>query len=147
MTTKLTINNVKIEQALVPNTYSADTVTGAIDTQGYEAISFVVNTGAFSDTAGGAYFDMEVQHSDDTVAGNFTAVAASNLSSTVVSGAKTNVFAHIDDTLDGGQAYSVGYLGGKRYVRLSLDFNGTHSTGTKIAASSIKARPNTAPVV
>lgn len=145
MTTKFDSTNFDAAQILAPNTYSADTTTGAVDTQGYEAVTFLVNIAAVGDTAGGAYFDCEVQESDTTTDGDFTAVAAASLSDTAVSGVKTNVFAHIDGLSDGSQIYTVGYLGTKRYVRLKLDFSGTHSTGTKLSASIIKSRPHNLP--
>lgn len=145
MTTKFDSFNFDVDQILAPNTYNSDTVSGAIDTQGFEAVTFVVNLGTLGDTAGGAYFDCEVQHSNDTVDGNFTAAAAAELSDTVESGVKTNVFAHVNDTIDGSQAYSAGYVGAKRYVRLKLDFSGTHSTGTKASAAVIKSKPHNLP--
>lgn len=145
MTTKFDAFNFDVDQILAPNTYTSDTTSGAIDTQGFEAVTFVVNMGVLGDTAGGAYFDCEVQASDDTVDGNFAAVPATSLSDTVESGVKTNVFAHIDDTLDGSRTFATGYLGTKRYVRLKVDFDGTHSTGTKLAASVIKSKPHNLP--
>ncbi|NYD91400.1 hypothetical protein [Sphingomonas melonis] len=35
----------------------------------------------------------------------------------------------------------VGYIGGKRYLRLVADFSGAHGTGTPIAATVIRSRP------
>ena len=36
---------------------------------------------------------------------------------------------------------SIGYVGGSRYVRVTADFTGSHSTGTAVAATVVKGHP------
>ncbi len=150
MVTKLDKHNFKVIQALAPNTYNADTVSAAIDTQGVEAITFVTNMGTFGDAdtvASANKIDFQVQHSDDTVSGNFVDVLASDLSDTVSAGSETGVYARIDDATDASKVYASGYIGAKRYVRINVDFTGTHSTGSKFAVSVVKSEPHNAPLI
>lgn len=148
MVTKIDKHNIAVEHALDPDLYSEDTTSGAIDTQGFEAVTFVANVGAFGDedTAAGANkIDFQVQHSDDTVGGNFVDVADADLSDSVAVDGETGVFARIDAADEDDMAYLAGYIGDKRYVRINVNFTGTHNTGTDFGVSVIKSTPNSTP--
>ena len=56
----------------------------------------------------------------------------------------------LDGTTDGdtgttGGDWQIGYVGGKRYLRLVLAKAGTHSNGTPISGVIVKSRPRVAP--
>lgn len=41
--------------------------------------------------------------------------------------------------------YEVGYVGGKRYLEIDIEFTGTHGTGTPISIHVVKGHPNIGP--
>lgn len=100
-----------------------------IDMQGWEALTFVVSTGTVTDAGTTSGFAFEVQESDTTAADDATAVADADLVGTEAALTVTDDAA--DDTLIG----SIGYIGGKRYVRIVA----TGTTGTD-AAVTVQAR-------
>lgn len=100
-----------------------------IDMQGWEGLTFTVSTGAVTDAGTASGFAFEVQESDTTVAADATAVADADLiglesALTVTDDGDDNVFVG-----------SIGYRGGKRYVRIVA----TGTTGTD-AAVTVHAR-------
>ena len=101
---------------------------GAIDMQGWEALTFTVSTGTVTDAGTTSGFAFEVQESD-TADADYTAVADADLIGTE---AALTVTADTDDNKLIG---SIGYRGGKRYVRIVA----TGTTGTN-AAVTVHAR-------
>ena len=100
-----------------------------IDMQGWEALTFTVSTGTVTDAGTASGFAFEVQESDTTAAADATAVADADLIGTE---AALTVTADTDDDKLIG---SIGYVGGKRYVRIVA----TGTTGTN-AAVTVHAR-------
>jgi len=100
-----------------------------IDMQGWEALTFTVSTGTVTDAGTTSGFSFEVQESDTTAATDATAVADADLVG--LESALTVTDDDADDTLVG----SIGYIGGKRYVRIVA----TGTTGTN-AAVTVHAR-------
>lgn len=91
-----------------------------IDRKGFQALLFVVNTGAIS---GDGDFGVKVQESDTAGSGYVDAAADD-----VISGAPAK--------LEAASAYQVEYIGKKRYVRLAL----TKAGGTSIQLGAIALR-------
>lgn len=100
-----------------------------IDMQGWEALTFSVSTGTVTDAGTTSGFSFEVQESDTTAAADATAVADADL---VGLESALTVTADTDDNKLIG---SIGYVGGKRYVRIVA----TGTTGTD-AAVTVHAR-------
>lgn len=100
-----------------------------IDMQGWEALTFSVSTGTVTDAGTSSGFSFEVQESDTTAAADATAVADADLIG--LESALTVTADTDDDKLIG----SIGYVGGKRYVRIVA----TGTTGTN-AAVTVHAR-------
>lgn len=101
-----------------------------IDMQGWEALTYVVATGTVTDAGTATGITFEVQHSDDTVGANFTAVPDSGLI-----GLETDLT--IDqDTQDDVVIGSIGYRGEKRYVRIVA--TGTSGTDATVCVSATK---------
>ncbi len=100
-----------------------------IDMQGWEALTFSVSTGTVTDAGTASGFAFEVQESDTTAAADATAVADADLIG--LESALTVTADTDDDKLIG----SIGYVGGKRYVRIVA----TGTTGTN-AAVTVHAR-------
>lgn len=109
-------SNIAAFQALAPAVQAAAVQGPAIDLLGAGRVAFVVNTGA---VAGSGDYGLTLQDSDTGTSG-WTAVAADLM--------QTNAPA----TLAADSVYRLGYIGHKRYVRLSL----TKAGGTSIAAGA-----------
>lgn len=100
-----------------------------IDMQGWEGLTFTVSTGTVTDAGTASGFSFEVQESDTTAAADATAVADADLI-----GAESDLTVTADDD-DDKLVGSIGYRGGKRYVRIVA----TGTTGTD-AAVTVHAR-------
>jgi len=122
-------SNVKVAPALAPAVQASATSGAAIDLQEFGSVVFAVSTGAIT---GDGDFGVKVQHSDTTVGGDFTDAPAGLTRSNAPA------------TLTASGSFKLGYVGGKRYVRLAL----TKAGGTNIAAGAIAVlgNPAVAPV-
>lgn len=120
-------SNVYAVSALEPAVKTAAGNGTAIDRQNYDALLFVVNTGAI---AGDGDFGVKVQESADNSAWNDAAA--------------DDVIGTLPATLEATKAYRLSYIGSKRYARLAV----TKGGGTSIAlgAVAIQSLPRIAPV-
>lgn len=123
-------SNIGAVQALAPAVQSATIKGSTIDVLGFGSVAFVINAGAI---VGSGNFTVTVEESDATADGDFTTVAAADLSGN-----------NLANPLAASSAYKVGYIGSKRYCRVVL----TKNSGTSIAAGAvaIKGNPRSAPV-
>ena len=120
------------EYALALSATLSDTTPaagGAIDMQGWEALTFTVSTGTVTDAGATSGFAFEVQESD-TADADYTAVADADLIGTE---AALTVTADTDDNKLIG---SIGYRGSKRYVRVVA--TGTTGTNAVVSVSAEK---------
>lgn len=137
-------NTLAAVLAIGPITIAADNTPAAIDLQGFDAATILLAIGV-----GGITFDatnkieFKLTHSDDD--STYTAVAQTDVTDnvTVASGGiiKSLVQAHAAASVT-----KVGYVGGKRYLKLLADFSGTHGAGTPICAQVVKGLPSLGPV-
>jgi hypothetical protein len=123
------ISGLGIVATLVPAVVAATTKGTAVDLQGFNSATLVVNTGAI--VSDGLY-DVKLQESDTTTDGDFTDVAAGDLLGTLPAG------------LAASTVYKQGYKGVKRYIRAVI----TKQSGTSIAAGAVilRGQPYDAPV-
>lgn len=129
-------NNIGLVRVLDPAVRNADVNGGDadVDLQGYNACQMVVVVGQSADTLNGSNtISLELEESDDD--STYTDVAAADMLGGV--GGSSGQFALIDDPAEDDLVYSVGYIGDKRYVRLVVNFSGTHGTGTPIGAVAV----------
>jgi hypothetical protein len=127
-------------EVLAPAVYAADNTPAAIDCRNYGAAMLLLHIGVGGITFTGTNkIEFVLTHSDDD--STYTNVADADLlkdtltPTTVTNGIiRALTAAHAAATLQ-----RVGYVGGKRYLKLLADFGGTHSTGTPIAASLIRS--------
>ncbi len=126
-------NNVSVANALNIQAISSNTsVAGvSIDTKGFESATFAIQSGTLTD---GTYTP-EVSESDDN--STFTAVADDFLIGTEANA----VLVATDDN----KVKTIGYVGKKRYVKLTITSTSVTSGGT-LGASVILGHPKTAPV-
>jgi len=108
-----------------------------IDMQGFESLTYTVCTGTVTDAGTTSGFSFEVQHSDTTAAADFTAVADADL---VGLESALTVTA---DTSDGVPVGTIGYVGGKRYVRIVA--TGTTGTDAAVSVHGVKHRAEISP--
>ncbi len=114
--------------------------TNLVDMSGFEGCTFFVGTGTVTDAGTAAGFSFEVQESDTTAAADFTAVANADLVGL------ESALTVTTDSSDNVAVGSIGYVGGKRYVRVVA----TGTTGTDAAAlvvavkSKAEVQPGTA---
>lgn len=122
-------NNLGGVPAITPAVQAATASGAPIDLRGFESVAVFVNTGAI---VGAGDFTAKLQESDTTTSGDFTDVVAADL------------VGALPASLAADSVVKVGYIGGKRYVRVVLTKNG----GTSIAASAvaIKGHAHMAPV-
>jgi hypothetical protein len=117
----------------------ADTNCTAIDQQGFSSVTHIVNVGAPGITFSTSNkIDIKLEDSDDN--SSFSAVTA-NTSVTGGTVDSNGIFQTIDANGDCNKVYAIGYVGGKRYSRVVLDFSGTHGTGTVVGVVGAKGHP------
>ena len=128
-------NNIKAEVALNTAAISTDTTTAGniIDMQGFGSVEFIIQSGTLTD---GAYTPL-VEDGDVANLSDAAAVADANLLGTEAAAA----FALADDDA----VKKIGYIGNKRYVRLSIVSTAT-TTGGTLSAISIKHNSADKPV-
>lgn len=117
---------------------AGDADGATVDLKGYDYCTFIGMSGAEGDTFGASvYIEWQVEESDDASA--WTNVANADLTTYVAStSTDTGVFALINADAETPAVHVTTYKGGKRYVRAVLLTGGTHTTGTPVAALSIK---------
>ena len=111
-----------------------------VDLQGYESATVLVDVGAEGDTlSSSVFFEVSLEHSDDN--SSFSDVVQADIIDGTI--AADGIFLKLDGTSGGdpdsaGGIFRVGYVGGKRYLRVVLAKTGTHSNGTPLGAMVIK---------
>ncbi|MDA0780809.1 MAG: hypothetical protein PQ612_06710 [Rickettsiales bacterium] len=129
-------NNIKAETAFNTSAISSDTTTNGniIDMQGFGSIEFVIQSGTLTD---GTYTPL-IQEGDESNLSDATAVGDADLLGTEADAA----FIATEDNA----VKKIGYIGNKRYVRLSIVSASTTSGGT-ISAVSVKSDAGDMPVM
>jgi len=104
-----------------------------VDTSGFEAITYLVQTGTVTDAGTAAGITFVVQESDTTADADFTAVDDADLV-----GLESDIAITVD-TLDGVAIGAIGYVGNKRYTRIVA--TGTTGTDATVNVVVAKQRP------
>jgi len=140
-------HNIVVSNSIINAVKTAGANGTGVDLKGFEEATAIVDVGAEGDTlSGSVYFEISLEHSDDD--STYTdCVQADIINGTIAAG---GIWLKLDGTTGGdpdttGGNWQVGYVGGKRYLRLVLAKTGTHSTGTPIAGVIVKSRPRNAP--
>ena len=129
-------NNISIIQSIAPVVGTSDTNGTGVDLQFFESATAVVDTGVEGDTLSTSVkIDFKLEDSDDN--STFSAVTSS-LHVTDGSVDSNGIFLTLDANAETPQVTSIGYVGGKRYVRVVLAKTGTHSNGTPIGAIVVR---------
>ncbi|MBI1243768.1 MAG: hypothetical protein GC202_02090 [Alphaproteobacteria bacterium] len=130
------MNNVHPVRAISPVSVSDDTalVSQIIDRKGYESLTFLIAMGSLADA--GATFTALVEHDDDAALGSAAAVPDDML-------VGTEVLASFNQG-DDNETRKIGYIGDKRYVRLTITPAGNASAAV-IAAIALLGHPAATP--
>jgi hypothetical protein len=121
-------NNIQLVESLNSIVKDADTNSTGIDTQGANSAMVIVNVGAPGITFSGSNkVDIKLEDSADN--STFAAVTNNNF---VTGGTvdSAGIWQTIDANGECNAVYGLGYVGPERYIRVVLDFSGTHGTGT-----------------
>jgi len=140
-------HNIVVGNSIINAVKTAAANGTGIDLKGFEEATAIVSVGAEGDTlSSSVYFEISLEHSDDD--STYTdCVQADVINGTIAAG---GIWLKLDGTTGGdpdttGDQWQLGYVGGKRYVRLVLAKTGTHSNGTPISGMIVKSRPRVAP--
>ena len=129
-------NNVTVRRAISPVSVSDDTaqVSQIIDLQGYDSLTFAIATGNLADAD--ATFTVLVEHGDAANLSDGAAVPDNQLLGTEALAGFT--FGDDDETR------RIGYVGDKRYVRLTVT-PANNASAALLAAVALLAHPHSAP--
>ena len=106
-------NTIHIVRAIAPAAAVADNtpfVSAIIDTNGYQSLAFLIALGALADAD--ATFAVTVDHGDQANLSDAVAATPSQLTGLLASAS----FTFADDN----EMRKIGYVGSKRYVRLTI---------------------------
>lgn len=101
-----------------------------IDMQGWQSVTFSVGTGTVTDAGTASGFSFQVEEGDDTTDAGATAVADADLV-----GSESDLTVTSDDD-DDKMIGSIGYIGSKRYVRMTAV--GTTGTNAVVNVHAVK---------
>ena len=131
-------NNLHILNAISPIAARTDNtaiVSAIIDRRGYDSLTFAIIIGTNTDA--NATFTALVEDGEDSGLSDAAAVSDDNLVGTEALASYT--FA------DDAESRKIGYVGGKRYARLTVTPAGNDSGNIFIAAAAILGHPHIAP--
>ncbi len=140
-------HNISVGNSLINAVKSTGANGTTVDLQGFESATAVVTVGQEGDALSGTKsFTVALEHSDDNSTWT-DAVQADIVNGTIASG---GIWLTLDGSTGGdpgttGGEWQVGYVGGKRYVRLVLAKTGTHTNGTPLSGVIVKGTPLHAP--
>ena len=131
-------NNLHFVPLITPVAARTDNtaiVSAIIDTAGYESVELALVTGANTDT--NATFAVLVEDGDNSGLSDNAAVADTFLLGTEAGAG----FTFADD----GECRKIGYVGGKRYVRMTVTPSGNDSGNIFLAGVAVLGNPRSAP--
>lgn len=133
-------HNITLRPVIAPaansNLGTTPLVGSIIDRSGYESLTYGIITGTLSDAD--ATYTVLLEESDDSGMSGASAVADADLIGTEAAAGLT--FAH------DGETRKLGYVGNKRYTRLTITPAAADSGNSPIAAIAILGSPHGRPV-
>ena len=147
------VSNMKAVVAITPGTYTSDQTSSALDTSlyNYKALTIECYIGVGGITFDGTNkLEINVTHSDTD--SNYAAVTDddvvlpySTTNTVALLGATDGTVAAFTSAHAAAEVVLIGYRGKKRYVKVQMDFDGTHSPGTLVGANWLFDHPMSAP--
>lgn len=134
--------DIKPELVFGPVSLSADNTPAAIDCIDCNSVELFIGVGIGGITFSGSNkVEFKLTHSDDnstySAVGATDVILGTNADASVGTGGivKSLIAAHAAASLT-----RVSYVGGKRYLKVLADFDGTHNTATPLTVAVIKSR-------
>lgn len=119
-----------------PAVLTTSSTAAAIDLRDYNSAEIFFAVGAGGITFSGTNkIELIVTHSDDD--SDYEAVADGDVLG-VASVGSGGVVKSITSAHASAALYRLGYVGGKKYIKVQVALGGTHSTGTALAAMVVK---------
>ena len=135
-------SNMNFAVVIDPAVYSADTTPVVIDLKGINAAELILAIGVGGISFNGTNkIEFVLTHSDDGT--TYTNVTDADLRG--VSGVSNGIIKSLTAAKAAADVTKIGYVGGKKWLKLLADFSGTHGTGTPIDAILIKGNPRFTP--
>ena len=130
------LNNINLKRVISPVSVADNTaqVGQIIDMQGYSSLTYVIATGSIADAD--ATFTVLLEEDDDSAMGTATAVADADLLGTEALAG----FQFDDDN----ECRKLGYIGGKRYTRLTITPS-NNASAALLSAVAVLGNPWSAP--
>lgn len=133
-------------QVIGPAALDADTTPAALDLNGYNSATLYISVGV-----GGISFttsnkvEFVLTHSDDASTGYTNVTDADLIGVTGVANGIVRALTAAKAAADTAPT-EIGYIGGKRYLKLLADFSGTHGTATPMSAVLVRGNSIYKPV-
>jgi hypothetical protein len=141
------VSRVSVSTPHFPAVLTATPTAVAVDRRGFESVTFVIDAGIGGITFTGTNrIDWTMMHSDD--GSTWTNVTTGDVRS-AAGGQPTISNGIVESYVAAKAAVSTteyGYVGDKRFARLTPVFGGTHATGTLLGSKAILGHPANAPV-
>ena len=136
-------DNLSTALLVAPQTATADVTPVSVDLLGFRAAMVLLYIGIGGITFTGVNkIEFILEHSNDNSA--WAAVTQADvLGATVAAGGIVRSLVAAKAAAD---VQEISYIGGRRYVRLTPDFSGTHGTGTPMTAFMVRGMPEQMPV-
>lgn len=137
-------NSIQVKRALSPVSVSDNTaqVSQIIDRQGYESLTFLIAIGAVADAD--ATFAVLLEEGDQANLSDAAAVADAHMVSQTPGSAPEAASGFQFD--DDNEARKIGYIGGKRYTRLTIT-PANNTSAALLAAVAVLGHAEIGPVV
>lgn len=137
------VSNISEQILLASATYAADSTPVAVDLLGFDSCAILIEVGVGGITFSGTNkVEFVLTHSDD----NSTYVNVTDADLQGVSGTTSGIVYSLIAAHAAATVTEIGYVGGKRYLKLLADFSGTHGTGTPMSALAVLGRASLRPV-
>lgn len=134
------ISNIGVAQALNPQVVQGSALTsGNIDTLGAETVAVVVLVGEIVDTLDASNrLDLKIEHAEDDGTGSPAAYGpCADTDVLNFTGLSSGLFKSVADAEDENKRYAIGYVGGRRFVKVTAT-PVSLSTGGPIAMLALK---------
>ena len=136
-------DNLSTALLVAPQTATADITPLSVDLLGFRAAMVLLYIGIGGITFTGTNkIEFVLEHSNDNSTWNAVA-QADVLGPTVAAGGIVRSLVAAKAAAD---IQELSYIGGRRYIRLTPDFSGTHATGTPMTAFMVRGIPEQMPV-
>lgn len=135
-------NKIEVVSILDPITVSATATYTDIDLAGWNSAELLFHIGVDAALTGAALWQVTLKDSPD--GDTYTAVSDADMLG--VSGIVAGLILTIDSTAEDNAVYHFGYVGGQRYLEITVTEAGTALT-TPMAITLIKGHPQDSPVI